>query len=260
MNTYTRFATTTLVCAFTTVSLFAADAPRPTRRPATRPADSRPAQVADDPALPRVLIIGDSISIGYTEPVRKLLKGKANLHRIPMNGGPTTRGLENLDAWIGKSHWDVIHFNWGLHDLKFMPDGKQQVPIEEYEKNLRELVRRLKLTEAKLIWASTTPVPNGDVQPPRKDRDVLAYNTVARRIMDENGIAIDDLYSFALPQLAEIQLPANVHYKPAGYAALGKRVAASIMEALDTKPSASAATQPAKPIRAAQPVKKSRKD
>jgi len=78
------------------------------------------APVKDNSNLPRVLIIGDSISIGYTLPTREFLKGKANLHRIPTNGGPTTRGLANIDAWLGKDKWDLIHFNWGLHDLKYM--------------------------------------------------------------------------------------------------------------------------------------------
>ncbi len=82
--------------------------------PRTKPRKPYPAfaTVEDDPRLPRVLLIGDSISIGYTVPVRKLLAGKANVHRIPTNGGPTTRGLEQIDKWLGKKPWDVIHFNW----------------------------------------------------------------------------------------------------------------------------------------------------
>ena len=197
----------------------------PAREPAFEP-------VTNDPKLPRVLLIGDSISIGYTVPVRNLLKGKANVHRIPTNGGPTTNGLANLKEWLGDGKWDVIHFNWGLHDLKFMPEGKRQVEPEAYEKNLRELVRQLKATGAKLIWASTTPVPDGDLNPPRKNADVLAYNAIARKIMAANGVAVDDLYSFALPQLAEIQQPVNVHFTPQGSAALAKQVAASIVLAL----------------------------
>src|SRR5262249_4795155 len=81
-------------------------------------ADPAFAPVKDDPALPRVLLIGDSISIGYTVPARKLLQGKANVHRIPENGGPTSNGSAKLDKWLGDGKWDVIHFNWGLHDLK----------------------------------------------------------------------------------------------------------------------------------------------
>ena len=70
--------------------------------------------------LPNVLIIGDSISIGYTLPTRALLKEKVNLHRIPTNGGPTTKGLSEIEKWLGNKKWDLIHFNWGLHDLKYM--------------------------------------------------------------------------------------------------------------------------------------------
>src|SRR5881396_740319 len=76
------------------------------------------APVIDQPGLARVLLIGDSISIGYTATVRKELAGKANVHRIPENGADTANGLKKIDAWLGNSRWDVIHFNWGLHDLK----------------------------------------------------------------------------------------------------------------------------------------------
>ncbi|MFM7209759.1 MAG: SGNH/GDSL hydrolase family protein, partial [Verrucomicrobiota bacterium] len=68
--------------------------------------------VKDDPKLPRVLLIGDSVSRGYTQPARKALASKANLHRAPANCGPTASGLKNLDVWLGEAKWDVIHFNF----------------------------------------------------------------------------------------------------------------------------------------------------
>jgi len=214
------------------------------------------AKVKDVPGLPRVLLIGDSISIGYTIPTRKLLEGKANLHRIPVNGGPTPRGLESLPEWLGKDKWDVIHFNWGLHDLKIMPHGKHQVPIGQYEKNVQQLVKRLKATGAKLIWASTTPVPDGKLAPSRSDADVIAYNAVAKKIMDANKVAIDDLYAFALPRLKQIQRPVNVHFTPQGSAVLAEQVVASILAALgkpvppEAKPSASGGADYLKIVRA----------
>lgn len=64
----------------------------------------------DDPGLPNVLPIGDSISIGYTVNVRKLLKGKADVFRIPSNGQASDRGLANIKKWLGDRKWDVIHF------------------------------------------------------------------------------------------------------------------------------------------------------
>jgi len=188
--------------------------------------------IEDVPGLPRVLLIGDSISIGYTIPTRKLLHGKANVHRIPTNGGHTLRGVQQIDRWLGDGQWRVIHFNWGLHDLKYMDNGKHQVSIEQYEENLGRLVQRLKQTGAKLIWASTTPVPEGCNSPMRKPDDAVAYNAVAKRAMDENGVTINDLYAFALPKLKEIQRPANVHFTQQGSAVLAEQVAAAILAAL----------------------------
>lgn len=188
-------------------------------------------EVKDDPRLPRVLILGDSISIGYTGPVREALAGKANLHRAMENCGPTTRGLEKIDAWLADGKWDVIHFNWGLHDLKFIGD-KHQVPIDQYEANLETLVARLEKTGAKLIWCSTTPVPEGKLNPPRKPADVVLYNQAAARVMAKHKVAIDDLYNFALPQLKQVQIPQNVHFTKEGSAVLGKEVARQIESAL----------------------------
>jgi len=185
-------------------------------------------RVQDDPALPRVLLIGDSISMGYTVPVREMLNGQANVHRIPENGGTTANGLKMMNAWLGEGKWDVIHFNWGLHDIKIMKEGKHQVPIEEYEKNLRTLVKKMKATGAQLIWASTTPVPEGKVSPERRKGDVVAYNAVAEKVMKENQISIDDLYGFALPRLKELQNPVNVHFSEKGSRALAEQVVASI--------------------------------
>lgn len=185
-----------------------------------------------DLSLPDVLLIGDSISIGYTVPVREMLKGKANVYRIPENGGPTTRGLEKYDEWLKCGCYDVVHFNWGLHDLKYMEDGEHQVPIDQYERNLSVLVHRLAQTGAKLIWASTTPVPDGDVSPKRVPADVLEYNAAAAEIMNRRGVQINDLYTFAYEQLNEIQQPVNVHFTEEGSYALGAQVAESILQAL----------------------------
>jgi acyl-CoA thioesterase-1 len=192
--------------------------------------------VQDVAGLPRVLLIGDSISMGYTVPVRKLLEGKANVHRIPANGGPTKNGIANIERWLGQGKWDVIHFNWGIHDLKFMPDGKRQVEPADYEKNLRELVMKMKATGAKLIWATITPIPKGELVPPRRFGDEAEYNTIAKKIMEANGVRINDLNAYITPQLGKLQKPRDVHYTDEGSAFLAKKVAAEI-EAVLPKPS-----------------------
>jgi acyl-CoA thioesterase-1 len=186
------------------------------------------APIADEPDLPRVLLIGDSISMGYTLPVRELLKGKANVHRIPANGGPTSNGLVKLKSWLGDGKWDVIHFNFGIHDARHMTDGKSQVPLEQYEVNLRELVKQLKATGAKLIWATTTPVPPGQLNPPRTFGELAPYNAIAKKVMEENGVAVNDLNSYITPHLAKLQNPRDVHFSKEGSEFLAKQVAAEI--------------------------------
>ena len=191
--------------------------------------------------MPRVLLIGDSISIGYTLPVRELLKGKVNLHRIPTNGGATIKGLEQIDSWIGKKKWDVIHFNWGLHDLKYMgpngenlfpkeKGGKVQVALVKYKKNLERLVSRLNKTGAKLIWRNTTPIPPGSKG--RYVGDSISYNSAASLVMIRHGIPTHDLFTLSRERMKEIMKPANVHFTEEGSKVLAESVAEVILEAL----------------------------
>lgn len=196
--------------------------------------------IKDEPSLPRVLIIGDSISIGYTLDVRALLKNKANLHRPLTNCGPTKRGVEEIENWLGDGSWDVIHFNWGLHDIVHMmedgervdpPQGQHQVPAEQYEQNLNTLVERLKQTGAKLIWCATTPVPEGSSF--RQPGEEIEFNTIAKKVMTAHGIPTNDLYTYALERLDTIQLPANVHFSKEGSAELAKPVVEHILGALE---------------------------
>ncbi len=224
------------VLALTTLTF--AQAPRP-EKGGERRKDPALAPIEDVAGLPRVLIIGDSISIGYTLPTRELLKGVANVHRIAVNGSSSDVGLKSLDTWLatggaGKK-WDVIHFNWGLHDLKHFKDGKldlagpQVNPVAQYEKNLREIVAKLKKTGAKLIWATTTPVPEGSGG--RVAKDELAYNEAAARVMKAEGVAIDDLHAIVVAKPA-LQREKNVHFTEAGSKALAEQVAAEIKKAL----------------------------
>lgn len=192
---------------------------------------------------PKALILGDSISIGYTKPVVELLRGKAEVRRPNANCGSTLAGLEKLDKWIEGGPWKVIHFNWGLHDLCYRnPDSKAQgsrdkvngkisVPLDQYEKNLETLVERLEKTGAKLVFATTTIVPEGESG--RIAGDDVRYNEAAEAIMKKRGIPVDDLHALSKTFAPELfQAPGNVHYKPEGYRKLAEQVAASIAREL----------------------------
>ena len=176
--------------------------------------------VKDDPKLPRVLLIGDSVSRGYTQPTRKVLEGKANVHRAPANCGPTASGLKNLDAWLGEGKWDVIHFNFGIHD--------RATPAADYVKRLEEIVARLEKTGAKLIWASTTPIPDNPAQK-QTAASIVEKNALAAEVMKKHGIPTDDLFAAMTPHLAKLQNPNDVHFTGEGYDFLGAKVGEAIL-------------------------------
>ena len=201
--------------------------------------------------LPKILIIGDSISGGYFPFVQDSLIGKAKVFQptyIDENGktkgccGGTTQGLKEMDSFLSNKKWDIIHFNFGLHDIKHIDPvtGKNsknlshphQASPEEYERNLINIVKKLKLTGAKLIFATTTPYPDKLGKQMRSPGMPKIYNQVALKIMNNNQIIVNDLYSLVLPKIIELQIPNNVHFKENGSKFLADLVVKSILESL----------------------------
>ncbi len=189
----------------------------------------------DDPGLPRVLIIGDSISIGYTPRVRKLLDGKANVHRPKTNCRWSAFGNENVLQWIGDEKWDLIHFNFGLWDWYGWSQENKSTP-QTYATSLDGVVRKLKKSGARLIFAVTTPPCVG---PERKVKVVITneradeFNKAARAVMKKHGVLINDLYSVIGNDRAKYQRGENdVHYNEAGRDLLAAQVSKMILKGL----------------------------
>ena len=180
--------------------------------------------------LPRVLLLGDSISLGYDQPARDLLAGKVRVHHPPENCQSTVYGLEKIEEWLGDEPWDVIHFNWGIWDAHHLEDDRLRTTTEEYEHNLRKLVSRLKATGAKLIWASTTPMKTLHQNGIRVEgSDIPVRNDIARKVMIENAIPINDLYGEMLTHVGRLQGDDGCHFTPEGYAFLAQRVAERVL-------------------------------
>ncbi|MFK7740642.1 MAG: SGNH/GDSL hydrolase family protein [Planctomycetota bacterium] len=202
----------------------------------------------------RVLILGDSISIGYTPHVQEALAGRAIVERPTMahrtgdstkkgaeNCAGTNNGVQHLSRWlaIDGGNWDLIHFNFGLHDLKRVQPGSgknsndathpYQASPEVYEAQLRAIAQQLKDTGARVIFATTTPVPKGDLRPYRSPEDPLLYNTIARRVMAELDVPVNDLFAFVESFSKPILKPANVHFTSEGSQALAGQVAKRIL-------------------------------
>jgi len=198
------------------------------------------APIADLVGLPRVLLIGDSISIGYTLQVRALLKDKANVHRIPINGGATEVGLEKMKDWLGDKKWDVIHFNFGLHDAKYASATEQRASREVYLQHLQQLIDQMKAGGAKLVFATTTPVPEklqfGKAAGNRVFDSIPERNALAVELMKKNGVVVNDLYALVLPNKDTACRPGDVHFTPEGYELLSGAVAKSIEQQLPGAP------------------------
>ncbi len=208
--------------------------------------------VENDPALPNILIYGDSISMGYTPRVREALAGKANIYRLHINGSDSGRVIERttlLEKTMRdpklEGHWDfgwdVILFNVGLHDLKYMAgskldsvNGKQVRSTADYADNIRKIVAYFKQSApgATLIFITTTPVPENSAG--RKAGSELAYNAAALDALKAfPEVRILDLHAFSKPHEAEwLKGPGNVHYNAAGTKGQGDEVARVIEETL----------------------------
>ncbi|PJA74594.1 SGNH/GDSL hydrolase family protein [bacterium CG_4_9_14_3_um_filter_65_15] len=197
-----------------------------------------PGEGPQDPR-PRVLIIGDSISLGYTPEVAALLGDRAQVVHCPGNARHSWYGVVWRDKLVSGGPWDVIQFNWGLWDMCYrrpvrggasVPDkacGRVTIGLVEYRRNLEQVVARLERTGATLVWASTTSVPAGERG--RFSADVDRYNAVAAEIMRAHGIRITDLcaVSRAMPQNLRVN-PHNVHFTAEGYRRLARAVVSGL--------------------------------
>ena len=185
---------------------------------------------------PKILIVGDSISLGYTPYVREDLQGIAQVYHNRGNAQHTGTGLDSIETWLGTKDWDIIQFNWGLWDLCYRhPDSKTQgnrdkvhgtitYELEDYGKNLDSIVQWMKAkSDAKLIFVTTTYVPENEAG--RYQEDAIRYNQLAKRIMEENGVVINDIYEASRRIHRHYGKDSgDVHYLPEGYRALAKEI------------------------------------
>lgn len=215
---------TLLAICLLTPALFAADAP-------------------SDLQVPTVVLLGDSIRLGYARSVTKLLDGKATVVSPNANGGDSSRLLSNVTAWAVQAQPAVVHFNCGIHDLKkFKATGKFQVSPEQYEANLRAIVAKLrKETRATVLFALTTPIVDDRAAKERAERDyellrasVEQYNAIARRVMQELDVPVNDLPAALGDEAAQNRLVATdgVHFTSAGSERLAEAVASFVTKHL----------------------------
>ena len=208
-----------------------------------------------------VLLLGDSISEptppgagGYGAFVREMLVTKGI--NVWHNGGwdlggqasNTVKGLLCTNAstpgeWLNfTGKYDVIHYNFGLHDLVTGVQPSQHVDLGPYGANLQAIHRRLAPRASKgVVWASTTPCPNVTTSYGRTDAKVRAYNKRALEALGEVAGAdlhVNDLYAAIIGycgldyKSCDLQLPTNVHFTTKGQQFMAERVVDSVLKLL----------------------------
>ena len=156
---------------------------------------------------PRVLILGDNFYKAISQQAAKALEERAVVVGSPQEATHSGLAVVMIDKLLGKEKWDIIYFNFGLGDLTHRAPGMNSYRVmskaaggvrttspKDYQKNLTELVKRLKKTGAKLVWASTTPIrksANGIIEPGSETE----YNTIASRVMKAHNIPINDMHA-----------------------------------------------------------------
>ena len=181
--------------------------------------------------LPAVILIGDSIRMGYQGVVARELAGLAEVWGPKQNGGTSENVVNNLEEWVLSRPAAVVHINCGLHDIKKEFDtGAVTIAPQAYEENIRKILGRLKEEfDGEVVWATTTPVNekwhHENKEFDRFEEDVDRYNEIASGIAGELGIPIDDLFSVITRAGKDRLLQKDgVHFIEEGSELLGKAV------------------------------------
>lgn len=202
-----------------------------------------PAKSEGSRALPKVVLLGDSIREHYAPFVAKMLVGRATVSTPKTNGHDTVEMLKKLDEWAVQEKPDVVHFNSGIHDTKINKEsGKYAVPPAQYEANLKEIVQRLrKETQAKIIFALTTPLIDERTQGAWKTRSyrlvnasVMEYNKIALRVMKELDVPVNDLPAALgdAKEMARLHDAGGIHLTEEGSKKLAAAVVAQVTPCL----------------------------
>lgn len=163
-----------------------------------------------------VLIIGDSISIGwkqYGQPA-----GVTWQYIAPGdNCGNTAYTLSNLEAWLAACDpFDEVICNWGLHDLDVWPSGAPEVTISDYISNMTAIFERLKEEGKPIYYLTTTPVTSKPY-PWRAECGVELYNYWATQVCKAESIPVFDLWAAVFPTQDSLHDTDGVHFTPTGY-------------------------------------------
>jgi hypothetical protein len=230
-----------LLVSFLVVSfghLRSADAPKV---PAAAEADSRlhadgkgwgldKARITD-PKRPRVLLIGDSILNGYLKSVVTALDGKAYVDAWVNPYCQSENTNKILAEVLANGPYDVVHFNMGLHGWQ---EGRIKPGTFEPLTKAYVEVLRAKLPNARLIWASSTPVTKekqaAELEP-EINPVIIEHNRMAAKVMAGMHVRVNDFYALLVDR-RDLARGDRFHWTAGAYQILADCAVRSILESL----------------------------
>lgn len=204
--------------------------------------------------MKKVLLLGDSIRIGYGKLVSDLLSDVAEVVQPAENCKWTKYLYWNFAIWAGETKYDLIHWNSGIWDMHYIDNNECFCSLEEYVRDNERLLQLIRKYSQKLVWATT--IPGGKILNQRKAHNVLIntnrefpirmlttdqdtwncgvqkYNQAAREYYKKNGVKIDDLFSVMQEHLEDYLSEDGIHPNDKGYEALAQHAADTIRREL----------------------------
>lgn len=204
--------------------------------------------------MKKVLLLGDSICLGYGQKVKEMLSDIAEVKTTKENAQWTKYTYWNFELWAGEEHYDVIHWNNGIWDLHLIDNDEHFCSLEEYVRDNERLKLLISKYADTMIWATSTPA--GKVLDQRKalnalantnrafkerfltsgqkdwNRSIRVYNDAAIQLYQSLGVEIDDLHGVLSEHLEDYLSPDGIHPNAKGYDALASHVADVIRNAL----------------------------
>ena len=193
--------------------------------------------------MKRVLLLGDSIRMGYDEYVQEMLKDECEVCFDTDNGRFSVYTLEQaIQMFNNHGPFQIVHWNNGYWDMDVeSPLGDHFIPVEDYIRYLRRIIKTLKSYGVEqIIFATTTPIfHDGDAIDPHtgaklrfRDEWVQRYNAAAKLVMEEENIPINDLYSLCLRGEEYYKCADKLHLTKEGYQVCAKQVCEHIRKYL----------------------------
>lgn len=182
--------------------------------------------VKSEPDQPRILQLGDSVSMSVWRNLQDINGLNLTVHGAPNNCGGFDLFKTNLSSWLGICPWDLVQFNVGLHYW-----SRNMTNMTSYISELTAVVSKIRShsPSAHIVFALTTPSPfDSNLTVPDitscknygsffKAGVVSKLNDAARMGLSKMNVTINDRYSLVLPFLGKYQRPCDVHYHEEGY-------------------------------------------